>query len=112
MAIGVGTPSIFTTRAYVDSFPKKRAKKMRGDASPRSARSSDLDSNADLVAVSMKLPMFYKYMQHIGNNMTFFVSAMPAIQLNLTPAQLADLKTTFSELENDNVGWWQSTVYS
>jgi hypothetical protein len=95
MANGSGSQPVFSNEAYIEAMPQRRKK-------------SRIESN---VTVSMKIPMFYKYMQHIGNSTPFSVNPMPAIQLLLSPPQFTSFSTTFPELENDGTnGWWRSTV--
>ena len=97
LANGSGSQPVFSTAAYMEAMPQRRKK-------------SRVEPN---VTVSMKIPMFYKYMQHIGNSTAFSVNPMPAIQLLLSPPQFTSLSTTFPELENDGTnGWWRSTVYA
>jgi len=56
--------------------------------------------------ITMKLPMFYKYMVLIGNT-TPFCMKMPAVQLMLDTHQLTHLRAAFPEFENDSLfGWW------
>lgn len=94
LANGSGSQPVFSTAAYIEAMPQRRKK-----------------SRVEPVTVSMKIPMFYKYMQHIGNSTPFSVNPMPAIQLVLSPPQFTSLSSTFAELENDGTnGWWRSTV--
>ena len=65
----------------------------------------------ETITVSMKIPMFHKYMRHIGNTKRFCINIMPAIQLLMSPQQFIDLQHSFPELEhNGEIGWWRSAI--
>jgi len=79
---------------------------------PMDSPSKHTRAETELVTISMTLPMFYRYMRHIGNNTLFHVNLMPAIQLRLTPTQLASMSQKFLKYENSNgaTSWWRSAV--
>jgi len=63
------------------------------------------------ITVAMKVPMYQRYMLHLGNTKRIRIGSMLALPVLLTPTEYADLRATFPLFENTlGDGWWRSAV--
>jgi len=70
-----------------------------------------LPSVGEDVLISMRVVMFHRYMMFLGNTKRFRINPLPAIQVRLSPSELADFSIRFRELEGVTAdGWWISSL--